>query len=104
MTGTLREGKFLFDTGIRLLQSSSIPLNVGMKSLHRHGEEFQTVDGPFVAILQRTRRKQIQRGDWLSSTPMVYSHASWFRFPTGLLLGFTPKARVSLVHLAVKFA
>ena len=96
MTGTLREGKFALEAPVfGFSQSSSIPLNLEMKSLHRHGEEFQTVDGPArLAISFKGRdTKQIQRGDWLSSTPMVYSHAvmvslsDWFTpadLPEGL--------------------
>ena len=93
VTGTLREGKFALEAPVfAFSQSSSNLSKFGNQSLHRHGEEFQTVDGPArLAISFKGRdTKQIQRGDWLSSTPMVIPMPSWFRFPNGFLQRISP--------------
>ena len=96
VTGTLRNGNVALEKPIfAFSQSSPTPLPLELKSLHRHGEEFQTVDGPArLAISFKGRdTKRIQRGDWLSSTQMVYARtvlaslAEWFPkadFPEGL--------------------
>ena len=104
ITGTLREGKFALDAPVfGFSQSSTTSLNLESKVFTVMAKNFQTVDGPArLAISFKGRdAKQIQRGDWLSTTPMVHSHAvlvllsDWFPqadFPEGL--SFT------VVHLA----
>ena len=79
LAGTLRAGRLERDASVYLLsQADDTVFEAPIKSLHRHGDEISNVHGPtrLAMTLRGKDIKPLERGDWISSQPMVYSRCA----------------------------
>ena len=98
IAGTLRSGQIEKDSSVGVYrQTTDLSASHSVKGLHRHGSEYESIEGPArVALTLRGNKelKSLQRGDWLSVEPLIYTSCVLVSLVTTMDTREVPKAGI----------